>query len=256
MNKVYSELISQYNDLYDSMVSEFYASEITTSGKPLVSWLKYYDLVLIAILLNKHKDIRKDIDVDILRMAAELFILGNRHTSVLQDRQAREFVDAILFNTEIPHTSVFQILLTLDRTIDTIMSIEAMYMLPIIALIDTKRFPNYIHRSNIMVVMIDQLKMVKKYKDHKFDVTTDAQRILLKLKRLLININADTTYDDSEYVDYVLDTYRMFIIAYFGSLIQRDCLYREFKTLGQDVVYQKYMEHKYVLDKKLMKPKQ
>lgn len=251
----YKGLISKYESLYDQLIPEFYADEITTSGKPPVTWLNYFDLVLIAILLNKNKNVRRNIDVDIFRIAAELFILGNNSTHILQDRQVRSLIDSIVFDKPLENSTIFQILLSLERTLDTVMSIEVMYMLPLIALMNTKRFPNYIHRSNIMVIFINQFGMTRCGKDHKYDVTTDVMKIMLKLKRLLGVVMSDTSYEEKEFVEYAIDTFRIFIIAYFGSLIGRDCLYPEFKTLGKEVVHDRYLEHKNVLDKKILKPK-
>ena len=251
----YKGLISQYESLYDQLVHEFYADEITISGKPLVTWLKYFDLVVVAILLNKNKNVRRSVDVDIFRIAAELFILGNNNTHILQDRQVRSLIDSVVFDKPLENMTVYQLLLSLERTMNTVMSIDVLYMLPLIALMNTKRFPNYIHRSNIIVIFINQFGMTRSGKDHRYDVTTDVMKIMLKLKRLLNIVLTDTSYDKNEFVEYAIDTFRIFIISYFGSLIGRDCLYTEFKTLGKEVVHDKYLEHKNVLDKKILKPK-
>lgn len=204
---------------------------------------QYFDLVAVNILLANNKDIVYRPPVEIVELACSLFRVGNRRCNIFRDDQVSRVYNALAYNKVPDVMLVHQFLIQVTNYEYETADLWFSYMLLLFGLADVYKSKNHPYRSRRFVSYANKCYLTRDRKEHEHDLTCDNLRVLSGLKQLISECAKDKRYQNEEYILYMLDSIRIYVVIYLAALIRRSCTWKEFTPLGDLVLCQKVALH-------------
>lgn len=211
--------------------------------------LDYYDLMIANILIKRHNDVQCKLTANIAEIITRLAYEGLRHMHIFDDRTAYRFCNDIALHRIPERALVYQYMIYVLKYPHNVLPYWFYYTLLMWAFIESKIFNNVNYRSRIYVGFIHQCCLTK-FMDYNSDRSYDVFNVRDKLKRLILSCTKDPRYKENykEYVEYMVDSMRVFSIIILSILISRSCKWKIFCNLGNEVMTQRLIEHQHVID--------
>ena len=211
--------------------------------------LDYYDLMIVNILLKRHTGIKCELTANIAEITTRIAYEGLRHMKIMSDKQAYDLCNDIALNRVPDRLAMYQYMNFVLRYKFNVLPYWFYYTLLLWAFVDTKKFKHVPYRSRIFVGIIHACGLTN-FTDYTADHTHDVFNVREKLTRIIQSCIKDERFENDYdgYIEYMVDSLRIFSIIILSMTISRSCHWPEFKLLGNEVVTQILLEHQKVID--------
>ena len=209
----------------------------------------YYDLMIANILLKRHHEVKCELTSNIAEILTRMAYEGIRHMNIMDDKSAYDLCNDIALHRIPKRTTMYQYLNFILRYEYNVLPYWFYYTLLLWAFVDTKQYQHTMYRSRILIGILHQCCLVK-FTDYNADRSHDVFNLKEKLIRLISVCENDTRFEDDEegYVSYMVDSLRIFSTIMLSILMSRSCEWDIFRTLGNEVMTQRLLEHQKVID--------
>ena len=254
------DLIERLKEINASLIPPFYAiaeepdnnvklstASFIISKEPLKFDIKYFDLVAINILLANHNDVVYEPPCEIAELTCNLFYLANLRHNIYNPIQTEVVYEALAFNDMPPNMLVYQFLNKVLQNPNKLGDIWFAYILLLWGFTLCEKTKNHPYRSRALVGFINRCYLTQNRKEHEHDLLCDNLKILESLKSYILLCTRDKRYQQTEYVAYMVDSLKLFVVVYLAAIIRRSCTWPEFSKLGDAVLCQKYRFHENIV---------
>lgn len=214
-------------DLDTSEVARFQAWLIDTANKddpPIGELEPFFEyLAKVACVVRDPYSKEGGASPEELFMAGQLFRIGCIRMGFMREYPTRQLVDALIMGKLPSSPLVYQILTYILHTEKHECGINLMLMMPLFALMETKRYPLHPNRSSTLISIIQSFAMSSDRYTRKSILLYDPLDLLRKLQLIILTTARDDRYVGKKYLEYTLDSMRYVAGVYLATVIKKIC---------------------------------
>lgn len=205
--------------------------------------IKYFDLVALNILLANHNKVIYHPPAEVAELVCNMFYIANLRHQIYTPTQAEKVYECLAFNTVPPNMLVYQFMDQVLQQTSQQADVWFVYILLLWGFTITQPSKTHPYRSRFLVGYINKCYLTANRKEHEHDIVCDNLKVLDNLKSLILLCTRDKRYQDTEFINYAVDSIRAFVVVYLAALIRRSCTWPEFCKLGDNIICQKNRFH-------------
>ncbi len=207
----------------------------------------FFDVLSCNVVCVRDTSLNLKSDPEIMFMAGHLFLLGCLKERILDELSTRRLVDALIHGNVPHHSDVYQ-LLTYILRYEKPCTVNWTYMMPLLALTETKWYVMHPYRSSFLIGVIQSLcTQLDKY-DRRSIVCYDPLELSFKLRRAISCVTGDQRYEGKAYLGYSLDTLRHLATMYLCTVVNRATSFDVFKAQANRTLSSWLSLHKTVVN--------
>lgn len=244
-----AELIPPYYVLAETseVVKEKSISPLIITKETPTFDIKYFDLVAVNILLANNNKVIYEPPAEIAELVCNLFYISNLRCKFYTPEQSERVYEALAFNTLPSNMLVYQFLNKVIQDPYKLGSIWFQYMILLWGFISPRNSDTRPYRSRSLVGYANRCFLTSNRDEHEHDLLCDGLNMLEALKSYILLCTRDKRYQNSNYINYMVDSLQMFIVIYLAALIRRSCTWPELSKLGSAVLNQKLRFHENIV---------